>query len=75
MPKISDSKKKKLGITVFDPVNYLNNENDIADYFEDISKEDGCNALLINQALNYIARARLLIDLSKKTGISLDKQG
>ena len=71
MSKISDSKKKKLGLREFNPVNYLNDESDITAYLKAV-REEG-DIILMRDAINLVAQARCLIDLSKKTGISLDK--
>ena len=71
MSKISDSQKKKLRLREFNPVNYLNDESDITAYLKAV-REEG-DIILMRDAINLVAQARCLIDLSKKTGISLDK--
>ena len=71
MIKISNSKRKKLGIREFNPVNYLNDESDITAYLKAV-REEG-DIILMRDAINLVAQARCLIDLSKKTGVSLDK--
>ena len=40
MIKISNSKRKKLGIREFNPVNYLNDESDIKGFLDAVREEE-----------------------------------
>ena len=55
----------------FDPVNYLDNESDMRVYLDTVI--EGGDVNIIRSAFRHIARARFLIDLSKKTGIDLNE--
>ena len=71
MIKISNSKRKKLGIREFNPVNYLNDESDIKGFLDAVREEE--DIPLMKDAEKLVHHARCLIDLSKKTGVSLDE--
>lgn len=61
---------KKLGIKRFDSAEYLQDEQDIALYFQACMDEAGNDPAFIAKSLGVIARARGMTRLAKETGIS-----
>ena len=59
---------KKIKTRVFDPVNYLNSDEDIAAYLAAVV-EDGDSAMLA-AALGDVARARNMAQLARDTGLT-----
>ena len=59
---------KKIKTRVFDPVNYLNSDEDIAAYLAAVV-EDGDSAMLA-AALGDVARARNMAQLARVTGLT-----
>jgi len=61
---------KKLGIKRFDSAEYLQDEQDVALYFQACIDEAGNDPAFIAKSLGVIARARGMTKLAKDTGIS-----
>jgi len=61
---------KKLGIKRFDSAEYLQNEQDVALYFQACIDEAGNDPAFIAKSLGVIARARGMTQLAKETGLS-----
>ncbi len=54
--------------TVFDPVDYLETEDDVSAYLEAVINED--DPALLAAALGHISRARGMSKVSKETGLA-----
>lgn len=61
---------KKLGIKRFDSAEYLQDEQDVALYFQACIDEAGNDPAFIAKSLGVIARARGMTQLAKETGLS-----
>lgn len=61
---------KKLGIKRFDSAEYLQDEQDVALYFQACIDEAGNDPAFIAKSLGVIARARGMTKLAKDTGLS-----
>lgn len=61
---------KKLGIKRFDSAEYLQDEQDVAQYFQACIDEAGNDPAFIAKSLGVIARARGMTKLAKDTGLS-----
>lgn len=61
---------KKLGIKRFDSAEYLQDEQDVALYFQACIDEAGNDPAFIAKSLGVIARVRGMTKLAKDTGIS-----
>ncbi|NOT14740.1 MAG: putative addiction module antidote protein [Methylotenera sp.] len=61
---------KKLGIKRFDSAEYLQDEQDVALYFQACMDEAGNDPAFIAKSLGVIARARGMTKLAKDTGLS-----
>lgn len=61
---------KKVTFTRWDPVDYLKSEEDIAGYLEAAMDEAGDDPAYIAAVLGDIARARGIMDLAEKTGMT-----
>ena len=64
------TRKAKVELTKFDPVDYLKTEKDMALYLDACLKEAGDDPAFIAAALGDIARARGMSSLVKKTGMT-----
>lgn len=56
--------------TRFDPVDYLQSEEDMAMYLDACLEEDPGDGSVVRAALNDIARAQGMTQLARETGIS-----
>ncbi|MBV8188014.1 MAG: putative addiction module antidote protein [Alphaproteobacteria bacterium] len=61
---------KGIRLTKFDPVDYLNTEQDMALYLEACLHEAGDDPAFIAAALGNVARARGIAKLARKTGMT-----
>lgn len=61
---------KKLGVKRFDSAEYLQDEQDVALYFQACIDEAGNDPAFIAKSLGVIARARGMTKLAKDTGLS-----
>lgn len=62
------ARKKKILTTLYDPVEYLKTEEDIANYIE-AALEDG-DPHIITTVLGNIARARGMMQIARKSGLA-----
>ncbi len=60
----------KLGIQRFDSAEYLNSEQDVAEFFQACMDEARDDPAFIARSLGVVARARGMTRLAKETGIS-----
>lgn len=58
------------GYRQWDTAEFLNTEEDIAEYWEAVIEEDFDNPEMMTQALGVIARAHGILQLSKDTGMT-----
>ena len=58
------------GYTVWDPANYIEDEEDARLYLEAVAEEDPGDGSLIRSALCDVARARNMSGLARRVGIS-----
>ena len=63
-------KKKKLYTRPYDAAKYLKTEQDCALYLQAAMDESDGDAVMIVAALGEIARARGMMDLARKTGLT-----
>ena len=61
---------EKLGIKPFDAADYLQSDEDCANYLQACIDEAPDDAVLFSRALGDIARARGMMQLARDTGIS-----
>lgn len=61
---------RKLKTTRWDPVKYLKSERDVAEYLTACIEEAPEDMALLTAALGDVARARDMMELARKTGIS-----
>ena len=58
------------GYTVWDPANYIEDEEDARLYIEAVAEEDPGDGSLIRSALSDVARARNMSGLARQIGMS-----
>ena len=58
------------GYTVWDPANYIEDEDDARLYIEAVAEEDPGDGSLIRSALSDVARARNMSGLARQIGMS-----